>query len=285
MKRKTIFISLCIIVVLGSVGITLMSSKPTSAESHPVHSNPAPEQQIYRLLWQDDFNGKKLDESRWSKINRMPPAWACHMSKDDRLYRVKKGYLRLYCMRNTWLPNDTAPVLTGGIDTMNKFEMGYGKVEVRARMTGAMGCWPAIWVSRTSRPGMSAEDYAEVDLLERYNHDNKIHHTVHTHYIDTQKKQKREECTKEINIDVSKWNVYAVEILPQRIVFSVNGQTTFVYNKINNPLLRGHWPFGRTKCRILIDMQWGNPWLRDRRPQELPCWMDIDWVRVYGIGQ
>ena len=280
MKRKAL-------IILSLVAITLIVIANTGSEiphTDYIDSFSSDQTPNYRLIWEDDFNGNQLDERKWSKIDRRPPAWACHMSKDDRLYRVKKGFLRLYCMRNTWLPNDTAPVLTGGVTTSGKFTMGYGKLEVRARMTGAMGCWPAIWLVRKSLPGSDPYDYAELDLMERYNHDNKIYHTAHNHYVDTQKLQKRNEYIKGIDVNVERWNVYAVEVLPERVIFSINGNTTLVYNKINRPGIRGQWPYGRTKCHINMDMQWGNAWLKDRRPHELPCYMDIDWVRVYDIN-
>ena len=279
MKRKAL-------IILSLVAIAIIVIATTGSKTlHTDYIDSFTNEQTpnYRLIWEDDFNGNQIDESKWSKCNRMAPAWACHMSKDDRLFRVKKGFIRLYCMRNTWLPNDTAPVLTGGIDSKGKFEMGYGKLEVRARMKGAMGCWPAIWLVRTTTPQSDPYDYAELDLVERYNHDNKVNHSVHTHYIDTQKKQKREEHIRGVDVNVGRWNIYAVEILPERIVFSVNGTTTFVYNKVNIPGIRGHWPFGRTKCRIIMDMQWGNRWLKDRRPQELPAYLDIDWVKAYSM--
>jgi beta-glucanase (GH16 family) len=279
MKRKAIiFMALAVIAVF--VIANTVSVDPNTNHLTSIPDNQSPN---YTLIWEDDFNGNQIDGTKWSKCSRMPSAWARHMSSDDRLYRVKKGFIRLYCMRNTWLPNDTSPILTGGIDSKGKFEMGYGKLEVRARMTGAMGCWPAIWLARYSTRNSDPYDYAELDLVERYNHDNKVNHTVHTHYIDTQKMQKREEYIRGVDVNVGRWNVYAVEVLPDRIVFSVNDVTTFVYRKPNIPGIRGHWPFGRTKCRIIIDMQWGNRWLKIRRPQELPAYIDVDWVKAYSM--
>jgi len=235
----------------------------------------------YQLSWSDEFNKKTLDDNKWITIPRLPHYWRMNMSDDSRLYRFHNGYLRLYCMKNDWNPDDTCKVLTGGISTKGKFEIGYGKIEARIRLSNAMGCWPAFWLSSFSY-GMDDPRRAEIDVFEYYNHDKFVHQAAHNHYIDYQKKQSKDIYSQTYNIDVRKWNIYGVEIQPDQLIFLINGRPTFVYNKINNDLIVGQYPYGQTKCVIRLSMQWSNPWLdKLRKVEELPAYMDIDWVRVY----
>lgn len=233
-------------------------------------------QRKYRLVWKDDFKGSKLDDTKWSKIARKP--WACfaHMSDDPKLYEIKSGRLRLYCARNT-SSSDTARVITGGVTTEDKMPIKYGKVEVRARFKGATGCWPAIWLA-SCKQACDDPKWAEIDIVERYNHNNQVVMTAHNCYGSTWKKQSESERNVKVDVNVSRWNVYAVEILPDCLIFSVNGKDVKVYKKMKN--VEGQFPYGIAKY-LRIDMQWGNDYLKDLREDELPAWMDIDWVKFY----
>ena len=84
-------------------------------------------------------------------------------------------------------------------------------------------------------------------------------------------------------IDSDGYNVYGVEILPDKIVFSVNGKTTHTYPKIETDK-EGQFPFG-TPYYILIDMQIEGAWVGKVNPEELPVRMITDWVKVYKLIQ
>jgi Beta-glucanase/Beta-glucan synthetase len=60
--------------------------------------------------------------------------------------KVSDGNLILRGINNYTLPNDTAPYLTGGLYTKDKVTFTYGKVEIRAKLQGAKGAWPAFWM-------------------------------------------------------------------------------------------------------------------------------------------
>ena len=69
---------------------------------------------LYELSWHDEFDGKVLNDSIWSKIKRDSGARCfCNLTSDDRMYKMGKGRLRLYARHNNGiLPNDTARFLT-----------------------------------------------------------------------------------------------------------------------------------------------------------------------------
>lgn len=231
----------------------------------------------YKLLWKENFGGKELRADRWSKIPRGSSDWNNFMSDDERCYNLSDGEMTLIGLVNDYLPQDTAPYVTGGIYTKGKFSITYGKVEVKARLEGAQGAWPAIWMLPENAPW---PDGGEIDIMERLNHETKAYQTVHSYYTYTLNiKEPANSATAPIR--PYKYNVYAVEILPDSLVFSINGKRTFAYPRIVTPH-KGQFPFG-TPFYLLIDMQIEGRWVGKARPEELPAKMIVDWVKFYEL--
>lgn len=240
----------------------------------------------YKLVWEDSFDKGKLDESRWSKIDRVKEAeWQKYMSHNEKLFQFKNGYLRLYAMLNNGLePNDTAQFLTAGISTRHKATLRYGKIEVRARIHGAQGCWPAIWTKADDVKLWKYPERPELDIMEHYNHDGNVVQTIHSNYTDKLGHSKEPASDCKSAIKKNKYNVYAAEILPDRIIYSVNGQETLTYSRLDN-IDKSQWQYPFTVDQFLmIDMQVGNKYLKVDKTT-FPAYMDIDWVRVYKLEE
>lgn len=231
----------------------------------------------YKLVWKEDFKEKSIDDGKWSKIPRGKSDWNRYMSSHESLYEIKKGKLILHGIVNNGVePNDTAKFLTGGVFTKGKLSMRYGKVEIKAKLEGAQGAWPAIWMLPEKGKWPNA---GEIDILERLNHDGFVYQTVHTHYTFNLKEKNNPPHSGKADIKGDKYNIYGVEILPDKIVFSVNGKVTHTYPKIDTDK-EGQFPFG-TPYYILIDMQIEGAWVGKANIEELPVKMMIDWVKVY----
>ena len=233
----------------------------------------------YKLIWKENFNGKELRSDRWSKIPRGASDWNNFMSNDEKCYNLSNGKMTLIGVVNDYLPQDTAPYLTGGIYTKGKFSVGHGKVEVKARLEGAQGAWPAIWMLAENKPW---PDGGEIDIMERLNHDSIAYQTVHTYYSHILNiKKPNNSGTGPIKPD--KYNVYAVEILPDSLVLSINGRHTLTYPRIETPH-DGQYPFG-IPMYLLIDMQIEGKWVGKAKPEELPAKMIVDWVKFYELKE
>lgn len=234
----------------------------------------------YRLVWQDDFNGTTFDSRSWTKIKRGSADWRRYMSDADSLYAVRDGKLVLRGALNTNLEADTARFVTGGLYTKRKHAVRYGKVEVRARFDCAQGVWPAIWM----KPDYEVKwpRGGEIDIMEHLNHDNIAYQTIHTTYTHTLKQDQNPPHGGTYPIDRNAFNTYGVEILPDSIVFSVNGQPSFSYPRIEEHRDKGQYPFG-APFYLLIDMQIEGSWVGKADPKQLPVEMEIDWVKLYEL--
>lgn len=243
----------------------------------------------YELSWSDEFNGKTLNDSIWTKMERVHGVRSyCNFTPDNRMYNLKNGRLRLYARYNNGvLPNDTARFLTGGITSRDKKTFKYGKIEVRARIHGAIGTWPAIWTLPTDRSlwTVKSKKYTEIDLLEYVDRNDFVYQTAHNAYtLADQKnwyKPKQQNLSK---IDKEKYNTYSVEILPDVLIFAVNGKETFRYPKVKE---NADSYFYGIESYIMMHMQVYPPksWSSGLEPKTFPAYMDIDWIRVYQLKE
>ena len=231
----------------------------------------------WKLVWEEEFNKDGvIDETVWSKIPRGGSDWNRHMSDHDALYDVKDGNLILRGMVNPGLPNDNAPFITGGIFTKDKKGFHHGKIEIRAKLGNAKGAWPAFWLLPFDNTGWPHG--GEIDIMERLNSDSIAYQTVHSHYtVNLKQSRPKKGSTGPIRKD--EYNMYAVELYPDKLVLSINGKETLTYPKIETEL-EGQFPFDRP-FYLLLDMQLGGQWVGEVEPKDLPVEMYIDWVRFY----
>lgn len=239
------------------------------------------QQAMYDLVWEDNFSGRIFDEQCWSKIPRGEADWNRHMSDADFLYEVKDGNLVLHgTVNNGKVPQDTARFITGGLFTKGKVNIGYGKVEVCAKLGRAQGAWPAIWMLPETGKWPNG---GEIDIMEHLNHDSIAYQTVHSYYTHILKEKNNPPHGGTGTIDRDGYNTYSVEILPDSLVFSINGQRTFAYPRIETDK-EGQYPFG-TPYYLLIDMQIEGSWVGKANPEELPVEMMVDWVKIYKLRE
>ena len=230
-----------------------------------------------KLLWEENFNDEKIDASKWTKIPRGGSDWNRFMSDYDSCYAVRNGKLVLTGMVNHHLKDDTARYLTGGVYTKDKVAFGFGRWEVRARLNGAKGAWPAFWL--LPQGGTWPAD-GEIDIMERLNYDSIAYQTVHTTYTYTLGIKDNPKHGSTGKIDPSSFNTYAVELYADSLVFFINNIKTFSYPRIKTDK-EGQFPFSEHKYYLLLDMQLGGSWVGKVNEEDLPVEMEIEWVRFY----
>lgn len=231
----------------------------------------------WKLVWEENFDGNSFDTAVWSKIPRGGSDWNRHMSHYDSLYAVKGGNLILRGMENNVLPNDTAPYITGGLFTKDKKTFGLGRLEIRAKLNGAIGAWPAFWMLPEKAQWPTG---GEIDIMERLNYDDIAYQTVHstyTHHLGIKDNPVQSSAGK---INPDDYNIYAVEKYADSLVFYINDQRTYAYPKIETKE-KGQYPFTDEEFYLLIDMQLGGSWVGKVDVTTLPVEMYIDWVRFY----
>lgn len=257
--------------------------------------------------WSEEFDGNSINPEVWSRIPRGTAHWQKHMSDTaPGLVEVRDGMLHLRGVANPGIEGEgDVPLLTGGIWTVGKKSFGYGRIDIRAKIGGAHGAWPALWMMPVPGNDPDAEDpfwdqfhqgdvklgkYAEIDICEKLNYDSIAYQTVHSTYTLTSEalgideKVQKHGATGAIN--PADFNIYSVEHYKDSIKLYINDVNTLTYvKKTEGPDFdqipaRAQWTFDK-EFSLYMDMQVGGPWPGDPLIEDLPIEMIIDWVRYY----
>lgn len=231
----------------------------------------------WELVWQENFGQDHFDEAVWSKIPRGTPDWKNYMSDFDSCFAMLNGNLVLRGIRNKeeYGLNDTARFLTGGVFSKDKKSFQRSRLEVKVKILGARGAWPAVWLLPQNGKW---PDGGEIDIMERLNSESIAYQTVHSNYT-VNLKQTNPPKGGTGRIDADGYNVYAVELGQDSLRFFINDTHTFTYPRINTDK-DGQFPFDQLYY-LLIDMQLGGSWVGPVNPNDLPAEMWVDWVRFY----
>lgn len=228
--------------------------------------------------WAEEFNSESIDWEVWSKIPRGKSNWNIHMSDYDGCYEMRDGCLILKGVVNPGIEGDDAPLLTGGLWTMDKKSFGYGRLEIRAKIGEAQGAWPALWMMpQRGEPHRDGEYGGEIDICEKLNFDDIAYQTIHTAYT-------LSDTTGHVHgstgpIERNEFNIYAVEHYRDSIKLFINDICTLNYKR-QPELGWQQWSFDK-QFALYVDMQVGAPWPGEARLEDLPVEMAIDWIRFY----
>lgn len=236
----------------------------------------------WELVWEDDFDRSDIfSTGEWRKINREYPTpdWMFHISDYEGCFDIVNSTVSLKGLVNTYVPEDTAKFLTGGITTKGLKSFQNGRIEVKAKLQAGRGAWPAIWLLPDEG---GWPEGGEIDIMERLHHDDFIHQTIHSSYTVHLKKTELPPHHTTVPFDASQFNIFAVELGPDSIAWFVNDLHTFTYPRLKDEFAEqnGQYPFDRP-YHLIIDMQLGATWMPPVEKNDLPVEMLIDWVRFY----
>lgn len=230
------------------------------------------------MVWKENFNGCRLDTTKWSRIGPGNVDWNRHMSKHDSCFELRNGKLILKGIVNTVDPTDARPFITGGVTTEGKFSFTYGKIEIRAKLGRAQGAWPAFWMLGDRIKTIGWPACGEIDIMEHLNHERQVYQTVHSHYTQVLKQTRSPLSGSTVPVRRDKYNVYGLEWYPDKLIWTINGKETFSYSRIDADA-SGQWPFDKP-FYLLIDMQLGGNWVEPVDLEELPVEMAVDWIKI-----
>ena len=246
------------------------------------------QQDSWKLVWQDEFNGSRLDTSKWNVLIR-------ENSKHGELQyyvpdevSVGNGVLRIGSHVRKY---GSREFTSGRLDTKGKYAPVYGRFEIRAKLPLGKGIWPAHWLYPQERNWMmekTMEDavangkerlipeerpwYTEIDIMEFLGHEpNILYGTIH--YCAFDGTRKSSSGTWRGTVDYTKdFHLYALEWEPDSIRWFVDGNLIHAtangiphkpHYLILNTAIGGSWP--------------GNPDSTTIFPQ----FHDIDYVRIF----
>lgn len=174
-----------------------------------------PEKMGYTLLWEDNFDGNRLDSTKWSY--RESPRRIGIFSKEA--LSVKDGFLNI----SAFMKNDT--LHTGLVETTGKFKTTYGYFECRAQMQQSSGIWSAFWLQspKISQGEDPATFGAEIDIFEFFKNYGKDLTTHAIHYAYGPNMKSKGPLISHVQGLSHGFHTYALEWTPEKYVFYIDG--------------------------------------------------------------
>ncbi|MFN8471539.1 MAG: malectin domain-containing carbohydrate-binding protein [Anaerolineae bacterium] len=220
--------------------LTLGGAVPISSAQR---SDPTPYGQLgnWNLVFRDEFNGihgdgTGLDSSKWVTCYHYTQGDGTRGCGDDGAQSwympqnvvVSNGALHLITKRQSVVGTDgktysysSGMVTTGriGYSTGPKFSYVYGYAEVRAKVPGSKGFWPAFW-SLVDGAAYSVRPLPEIDTLEILTRDprtnNMTYHGPVTSPSGTYSPPSGQDFAQD-------WHIFASEWKPGEVVWYVDG--------------------------------------------------------------
>ena len=134
------------------------------------------------LAWSDEFEGDKLDSTKWEPCPNYERADGGAKWEDEMVELDGKGNLILKVGLNK-----DGKIASSGVRTMTKdyrvlFEQAKGYFEIRTTLQNVPGYWAAFWLmsESVSNVGNGATDGAEIDIFESFDlKGGRINHALH----------------------------------------------------------------------------------------------------------
>lgn len=258
---------------------------PFLAAADTPASAPAPTPPArWQLVWSDEFDQPGApDPAKWS-YDVGGAGWGNrelqHYTDDRRANaRVEDGHLVIEARRESWEGNDYT---SARLVTKNKGDWTHGRFEIRARLPGGRGLWPAIWMLPTvwNLGDGKWPDNGEIDIMEYVGFDpGVVHASTHSRKHQWQIQTQR---TGKIAVPEAEtaFHTYVLEWDAEEIRVFVDDRPYFTSRKEGGDWQS--WPFFRD-FHLVLNVAVGGAWGGQQGvdPAVFPQRMLVDYVRVY----
>lgn len=236
-----------------------------------------------KLVWSDEFRTEGLPDARkWGYevgyVRNDEKQYYTNARKENA--RIENGRLIIEGRKDGW---DGKPITSASITTEGKFSMTKGRIEVKAKVPGGKGTWPAIWTLGTNIRQVGWPMCGEIDVLEYVGFDRTgVHHNVHVETYNHTKGNGKGTRWDMTPPPTDGFHVYAVDYDKKRMIWSVDGVARMMYERTSS-MTKKEWPFDDPQYLILnlaIGGGWGGAQGID--DSIFPARFEIEYVRVYG---
>jgi beta-glucanase (GH16 family) len=245
----------------------------------PATESPVPAPAASTLVFSDEFEvAGALDPAKWAyEIGYLRNDEKQYYTSRAENVRAEGGNLVIEARREAY---QGYAYTSASVNTRRRFELLYGRVEVRAKLPTGNGTWPAIWMLGTNIDQVGWPACGEIDIMENVGFEpTRIYGTIHTaaynHVAGT---------AKGANVAISNpwedFHVYAMEWYPDHIDIFVDGQKYFTFR--NEGTGTRAWPFDKPQY-LLINLAIGGSWGGQKGIDDslFPHRYLIDYVRIY----
>lgn len=241
----------------------------------------------YKLVWSDDFDGKVLDEDKWSHDVMAGSATGNreleYYTAAPQNSRVENGCLVIEARKE---PYEKCDYTSARLHTKHKGDFLYGRIQARIKLPSGQGLWPAFWMLPSDEAYGKWAASGEIDIMEAINfRPSQITGSIHFGGVWPRHKYlngRYSAATPKGPVDFSQdFHVYTVEWTPFEFRWYVDGnlyasQDDWVCDEAPFPA-----PFDK-RFHLVLNLAVGGHW--PGPPDDTTRWpqrMLVDWVRVY----
>jgi beta-glucanase (GH16 family) len=246
------------------ISAAMLSSRALADPATDFLPNPPPGKE-WKLVWHDEFDNAKLDESKWNRLGdwkRRDGFWI----KDD-AYLNGQGQLILRTRK------DGERFTCGAVNTQGKFEHACGYYVARCKLPTQPGHWPAFWLMSKSmnQVGDDGRDGTEIDIIEIPWRDGRL--TSNLHWDGYGKAHKSAGTKFTIPAVTNGFHTFSLLWSPTEYVFYVDGRE--VWRSVAGGV-------SQVPEYIKLTEEIGK-WGGEIRDAQLPDEFVVEYVRVYDL--
>jgi beta-glucanase (GH16 family) len=239
----------------------------------------------YELVWSDEFDYEGLpDSTKWSYDTQGNAwQWGNNELQHYTASRIKNSHVNDGCLHIVAHKEDgfNRPYTSARLITKGKGDWTYGRIEVKAKVAGGKGAWPAIWMLPTDWEYGGWPASGEIDIMEHVGYErDSVFFTVHTdaynHINGTQKSKAVLVADAEED-----FHIYALDWTANKCLFYLDDQKVFEFKK-EEKTTSAQWPFDK-RFHLILNVAVGGNWGGKHGVDDtiFPSVMLVDYVRVY----
>lgn len=249
-------------------------------------NNDSNEIEGYQLVWNDEFEGDTIDESKWNfqiGTGSQYGLWGWgngesqyYTSRPENIF-VQDGKLVIKAIAENYSGSNYT---SARITTKNKGDWKYGKFQARIKVPSAGGTWPAFWMMPTNSVYGGWPNSGEMDIMEHYGCDpGHVESTVHNSTYNWNGGIPPTSYGMDTNA-TSEFYVYEMIWTEDQLNFYVDDSYLGTYFKSTGGGWQ-QWPYDQD-FHIILNLAVGSSFMPCSTQNELfPQQLEIDYVRVY----
>jgi len=248
-------------------------------EFRPEDYDPNQDDDFTELVWQDEFDTDGApDVEKWNyDIGKGSNGWGNNESQyyTDRSdnVTVSDGTLKITAKKESY---EGAEYTSARMKTQDKYDFTYGRVDVRAKLAGGGGTWPAIWMLGSNITTVGWPKCGEMDIMEYVgNNPGTVQSAIHTPSSSGNTVNVK---SNSIENETTEFHIYSVIWSGDQISFLIDNERFYTYKP--ETLDQNTWPFDASQFLILNVAMGGNLG-GSIDPDFSESVMEIDYVRVY----
>ena len=251
-----------------------LAGNQASSSVLPISTRSIP----WAISWADEFNGTQVDTSKWN-FQVGGSGWGngeAQYYTNGTNASVQNGHLVIEARQQTVGSNQYT---SSRMNTSNKGDFLYGRIEIRAKLPSTGGTWPAIWTLPTNWSYGNWPDCGEIDIMEhRGNYLNYVFGTIHTgaynHLYGTD-----QSGGKFFTDVVNTFHTYTLEWYPDHLDWYYDDEIIFTFE--NEYKTFSEWPYDIPHHLLLNIAVGGSLGGTIDHSGVWPQQMVVDFVRVY----